>query len=794
MKKIIVFAFLFLISASNVIFAQVSWKQTRGPWDGSTNSLTVDSLQHIYVCTGGDGVMQSTDHGVTWHGFNRGLRVLPMKWVESSTGSSDQVAYVYGLSHRKELMRRVFTTVSTDNQWEYLDSIVSGFSTLDVTQMMTNHKGYLYLATANFGVIRTRDNGDHFDQPKNLKAPTPDSFIVCMTVDRRNQDLYAISDSATYRQSDPTKWVVHLSRSTDDGTTWQRLPSVLPNALYISKILIADDGSIILGYHVSIYDTNRVYRSTNLGQSWVPVLQLPISHHQDIDGLIHAVKGSDLYINAHGPTFRSTDNGATWIVQSPEKMGEEPFSLVCDSSNYLYQCAIPDGVFRSTNLGVSWSNMDSTLLVQHLDGGIGINSHGDVFTMSQFNIYRTTNQGDSWYKLPNELDEAQFPLISCDREDYVFYNTYFGLYRSHDNGETFDKAIDWDSTQHKGNQVIYWAVSPKDELWAASQYDVKGDGSEPWFARSVDHGTTWTRVNTSGLYGIPSYLEVNAFGFSAVSDPKIEDTMYVCGNTSDIYRSINDGANWEVISNEGGRGSGIRQFIGHPDGSVIMLDGGTLEDHYPDNIGGVFRSTNGGKDWTKVFPPDSLYIQDYSLVEGMCLDRLGRILVATTDSGFYLSNTTFTEWTNVSSGFWGDDFRHDKPLNASQVIQNPKTGVFFADSRGASVFKSKPDLADFWSAVPHATPLSSSISEPVNYPNPFARSTQISIDMPHSGFAKVSVYDVMGRLIKVMYNGPMEAGKHTLSFDAATMLSNGKYMIVLQSGNDETSHWMTLTK
>src|SRR3981081_1840916 len=84
MKKLTIIV-LFLILAGNSLSAQILWKQTRGPWDGSTNSLTVDSLQRIYVCTGGDGILRSTDHGVTWHGYNRGLRILPMRWVESST-------------------------------------------------------------------------------------------------------------------------------------------------------------------------------------------------------------------------------------------------------------------------------------------------------------------------------------------------------------------------------------------------------------------------------------------------------------------------------------------------------------------------------------------------------------------------------------------------------------------------------------------------------------------------------------------------------------------------------------
>src|SRR5438045_779456 len=131
MKKLVILTLVLAAAVQNVS-AQYLWKPTGGPTAGSTNSLTVDSLQRIYVCTGGDGVLQSTDLGVTWHGFSKGLRILPMRWVESSTieegGPNGTVAYVYGLSHRKELMRREVRTLSSDAQWEYLDSVVHFYS------------------------------------------------------------------------------------------------------------------------------------------------------------------------------------------------------------------------------------------------------------------------------------------------------------------------------------------------------------------------------------------------------------------------------------------------------------------------------------------------------------------------------------------------------------------------------------------------------------------------------------------------------------------------------------------
>jgi photosystem II stability/assembly factor-like uncharacterized protein len=787
MKKLIftTFSFLCLI---NVIQAQVIWKQTGGPTNGSTNSMSVDSLQRIYVCTGGAGVFQSNDHGVTWHGLNKGLRSLPVRWLESSTiehgSSGTAVAYVYALTHKLELMKREITTISSDAQWQYLDSVVhdyrSSASAVDINQLMTNAKGYLYLATSQFGVIRSKDDGEHFDSVHKL-TPRPDSFITCMAVDRK-QNLFAVSYTK--------KGLAFVYRSTDDGDSWQKLPSPAPNPGGLRKILIADDGSILVGHYGSFTDGNIVFRSTDTGRTWNSVLNIPPHKENNIDQMRHAVKGSDLWLNAHGPTYRSTDNGATWLVTNPIKMGDEPFDLVIDSSSRMYQCAIPDGIFRSLDTGVTWENIDQTLLVQHLDGNMAISPQNNIVACSQFNMYWSSNQGDSWTQLENELDEGQVQLVIFDKENYLYYGTSDAMYRSGDKGITFDTVIR-KSADAVANQIYSMEVSPKDELFVSTSAGIDGTSPDPWFVRSKDHGKTWKRINTSNDFGIPTYLSVYNTGFTP-TDPSLDDTIYTSGASNMIYRSINDGVNWEVVNKDG---NGIRQFLCDSAGSVFRLE---------DRIqGGLYHSVDGGVNWTKVFPDTSngdfsldLYIEKY---RSMMLDRKGRVVISTSDTsqaigGIYRStNSTFTKWENVTSGLVAPDYYPDRPLNAQMIVQNPQTGVYFANTRGASVFKTLPDMATLWSGVP-AGHLSPSITEPVNYPNPFSKLTQIDCDIEQSGPVKISVYDVMGRLMKVLYDGYMDAGKHSLSYDIGTMASSGKYVVVVQSAVDVTSHWMTVTK
>ncbi len=765
MKKLLFLTAIGIIAFTHSVSAQSLWTQTNGPTNGSTNSMSVDSLQRIYVCTGGAGVFQSTDHGTTWHGLNKGLRILPMRWLESSTiqtGPTGAVAYVYAVSQKKELLRREVLTLSVDAQWKYLDSIVGGNSVLDINQIMTNAKGYLYVATANFGVVRSRDNGDHFDPVLNLKAPKPDSFIQCMTVDR-HQNLYAVSI--------PKNLLAQVYRSTDDGDSWQKLPTPPPDGFAIDKMVVADDGSICLAYYGGDF-TNSCYviRSSDLGNTWDTVFTQPPGHDNNIDQIRHAPKGSDLYMNTHGPTYRSTDNGAHWVARNLEKMGDEPFDLVMDSINSVFQCAIPDGIFKSVDSGLTYNNIDQTLLVQHLDGGTAVDSAGVIYCSSQFNIYVSTDQGNSWNQAPDELDEGQIQILECDREDTVYYGCSSGMFRSSNHGMKFDTVIYKNNPTGllSTNQIYYVGISPKDELFASCSAGIDGKSNVPWFVRSTDHGTTWTRINASNDPGyIPTILPIYAVGFSVGGNG---DTIYASGNTNNIYKSVNNGVNWDIINSEG---NGITKFICHPDGSVFRLENRTN--------GGLLRSVDGGVTWTKIFPDtttasgrglDTL-IQTYW---SMMLDRKGRILISTADTslvigGYYLStDATFTHWANMSSGCFGQDYYPDRPFTVTQFAQDSRNGVYYAGTRGASVFKSVPDLI---LGVP-LSPLSSSVlAEPVNYPNPFNKSTQISFTIGKSGTVKISIYDVMGRLMQVLHDGYMSAGEHTLAYDASSMISNG---------------------
>ena len=80
-----------------------------------------------------------------------------------------------------------------------------------------------------------------------------------------------------------------------------------------------------------------------------------------------------------------------------------------------------------------------------------------------------------------------------------------------------------------------------------------------------------------------------------------------------------------------------------------------------------------------------------------------------------------------------------------------------------------------------------------NYPNPFNPSTQISFSLAQNGFVTLSVFNLLGQEVKNLVNRGMEAGSHSISFDASS-LQSGVYIYKLTSSGSTLTRKMMLLK
>jgi len=80
-----------------------------------------------------------------------------------------------------------------------------------------------------------------------------------------------------------------------------------------------------------------------------------------------------------------------------------------------------------------------------------------------------------------------------------------------------------------------------------------------------------------------------------------------------------------------------------------------------------------------------------------------------------------------------------------------------------------------------------------NYPNPFNPSTTIKYELPKSSVVRVSVFDMLGRVVSVLVNERKDAGVHEVKFDDSN-LASGVYVYRLAAGDFVQSKKMMILK
>jgi len=85
-----------------------------------------------------------------------------------------------------------------------------------------------------------------------------------------------------------------------------------------------------------------------------------------------------------------------------------------------------------------------------------------------------------------------------------------------------------------------------------------------------------------------------------------------------------------------------------------------------------------------------------------------------------------------------------------------------------------------------------------NYPNPFNPHTTIHYDLPKNSLVYITVYDMMGRVVKNLVNGMQTAGFKSIQWDATNnrsqAISAGIYIYTLHYGNNIETKKMILLK
>ena len=85
-----------------------------------------------------------------------------------------------------------------------------------------------------------------------------------------------------------------------------------------------------------------------------------------------------------------------------------------------------------------------------------------------------------------------------------------------------------------------------------------------------------------------------------------------------------------------------------------------------------------------------------------------------------------------------------------------------------------------------------------NYPNPFNPVTSLRYDLPEDGLVNITIYDMMGRVVKTLVNGSQSAGNKSVQWKATNNrnepVSAGLYFYMIQAGGFMKTKKMVLLK
>ena len=178
-------------------------------------------------------------------------------------------------------------------------------------------------------------------------------------------------------------------RSTDDGASWT---NVLPSSFGGTARSLSNPAVIYSA------DYCALNKSTDGGQTW-----------SDTSPLC----GGNTYRLAIGPTdpnivllfygetieLRSTDGGATFppTITTPFNSSSDLFQVVASPDGSLYADTGYWGLYKSTDSGLTWIQVGSSILPSYLPGfALSPSSPSILYASDGNNVYKSTNAGTSW--------------------------------------------------------------------------------------------------------------------------------------------------------------------------------------------------------------------------------------------------------------------------------------------------------------------------------------------------------------------------------------------------------------
>lgn len=381
-----------------------------------------------------------------------------------------------------------------------------------------------------------------------------------------------------------------LAVSNDGGQTFSGVTGLL-DTTYVTDLAVCGS-SLFAGT-----TANGLLRSDDSGLTWQQVT-LPVVDFATVYVMSLASEGPNMVVNTQGWTHYSSDFGQTFQITTSGIETAEPLCFHFDGTDLF--CGSRDGVFRSTDLGVSYvpllqdGSWTEAYLVHNGIHLAGSKSRG---------VLRSTDAGASWSRSVGDIKAWEIECMTTDGT-YLYTGTVWnGVHRYDPNDQTWtaltDGLAEYDNYANDvgvvGPNVIHfatgrsWYSSDQGDSWSqvtgmndgrillqegAASYLFGSHNSPPRLYTTANNGQAWTPVSNA---------MVNTPDAALLKDGR----FYICRPPAyGIERSL-DGITWVNVL---------------PDSMITAMASGDNTIYAGVASGAVLASSDHGDTWTTLEP------------------------------------------------------------------------------------------------------------------------------------------------------------------------------------------------